>query len=62
VQQKTKQPTEVDRLKQQQKSEVILTKQRQSNDMFQAKRRELDSKSREAMDKIANGQQQPKKH
>lgn len=50
-----KEPTEVDRMKNQQKSELVLTKQRQSNELLQAKRRELDKKSREDMAKISNG-------
>jgi len=50
---KPKEPTEVDRLKTRQKSEVLAMKQRQGNDLLQAKQRELQKKSREDQQKIA---------
>lgn len=52
---KPKEPTEVDRLKNNQKQQLLLVKQRQSQEMLQAKQRELQKKSREDMNKIRDG-------
>lgn len=49
-----KQPTEVDRLKTQQKQEILSTQERQNSQLLQAKQRELQKKSREQQQKLAN--------
>jgi len=49
----TKQPSEVQKLKQSQKQQEILSKQKDANELAAAERRDLDQKSREQMQKIA---------
>lgn len=54
--QEPKEPSEVDRLKNQQQQQLILTKERQAQELLAAKQRELQKKSRESQEKIVNGE------
>lgn len=51
-----KEPSEVDRIKVKQERETLLTKQRQASELLAAKQRELNKKTREDQQKIADGQ------
>jgi hypothetical protein len=51
---KSKAPTDVDRVKDRQGQELISLKQRQNDDLLQAKKQDLETKSRDAAEKITN--------
>lgn len=49
-----KEPSEADRLRDTQRQQVVSMIQRQANDMLQAKTRDLQTKTRDELDKVLN--------